>query len=151
MQAEKLLDAINGPGYPIYQHQDRILNAYVALTNATTAEDAATALKELRASSADCEAVIRKALYEYNCPQALVVNINKFAYRNWTLDVLSGLWCNARHYLARFIHSQGKEAKVKELTSLYFLVKDMAECAQHIKPEAYRKNVLTDRARDWES
>jgi len=141
MQADYLVNIFQGPGYTLFLHMQRISEAYLRLTNADTAEMAKTALKELRAAAGDCEKLIRNILHTNDCPDYLVLNVNKFAERNWTLDVMSGYLVNASHYLARFIHTPSNEGKVKELTAMYYLIRDLSECALEVNEENYRREL----------
>ena len=143
-QADKLLDAFQSPAYPIFGHQQRILDAYSKLTNCTTRAVAVEALKELRLAATDCEKAIRSALVEYGCADALVLNINKEAKRLWRGDAMSMLFTNARHELAKLIHMPDTKAKKKALTALYFLTRDIVECAEAMKPENYCRKEPTE-------
>jgi len=139
--AEKIVRAFEGPGFAIFQHMQRINHAYIDLTNAVDAAAAKAALKELKLAAADCERLIRGVLYREGCPQALILKVNDIALRVWTLDSLSGLLVNCMHYLARFVHTPTQPGKVKELTSLYSLIKDLAECSLEVREESYRREL----------
>ncbi len=118
----------------------RLGAAYVGLVNAQDAAAGATALKELRLAAVDLERVIREVLSNWQCPPAaLILNVNKKAERNWTLDALSGLYVNCAHYAQRFIYARTKPNKIRDLSSLYYLVRDLAECAAEMKSETYRR------------
>ncbi len=93
----------------------------------------------MRAAAADTEKRIRHELNVHGCPVGLILNVNKIAMQKWTLDALSGLWINAAHMLNRFIHATSDESKVKQLTQLYNLVKELAECSLEVNAEDYRK------------
>lgn len=127
----------------IGSHMERIARGYIEVTNAKDAAGAATALKELKLASNDLERVIREVLANWSCPPpTLILNVNKAAERKWTLDALSGLFANAHHYSNRFIYARTKENKIRDLSSLYYLLRDLAECADSVKSEAYRRSSL---------
>lgn len=141
-----LVKAANSVEFAIWTHMERIRAGYTQLTNAQTAGDAKDALKNLKLSAADMERAIRDILYKWNCPVALVLDVNNQAAKMWRFDALSGLFANLSHYHLRFTHARGETeqdkmaAKVRELTSVYYLVKDLAECSLEIDPERYRND-----------
>ncbi len=120
-------------------HMQRLGEAYTSLVNAPDAATGATALKELRASASDLERNIREVLTNWNSPPAtLILNVNERALTNWNADSLSALYVNFAHYFQRFLYARNKPNKIRDLTSLYYLAKDLVECCEATKSGEYR-------------
>jgi hypothetical protein len=141
VQVDELIKAAQSVEYLVWVDIERIGKGYTELTNAASAEAAKTALKELKLSAADLEKKVREILYRWGAPDALILNLNKIALRISTVDALSGLYLNVQQFYLRFLHCKGQAAKVKNLTALYYLIRDLAECSIEMKSENYRREI----------
>ncbi len=128
---EQLLNALNSVEYAVYRHIHNANQAYIFLTNAESYEQAQDNLKMLQLSTKDALKQIERVLYVWGCPTDKIINVNKY-----TQDNMDNLWINTMHFYRRFL-SASRENKAKELTALYFLVRDLAAIAETVKAEAY--------------
>lgn len=132
-----IIKAIDSVEYAIWQHLQRIGASYLELTNAVDYAASKDALKSFKAAAKDLERVVFNLLKNGNCPDVLILNVTDKALKLWTLKQLDGLWMNAMQFYQRFCHSQTQEGKVKELTSFYYLIQAMSDCALEVKASEY--------------
>jgi hypothetical protein len=144
MQLDDLVKAANAAEVVIADNLSRTSAAYIALTNAPNAEAGKTALRELQLASRDLAECVRLILTRWDAPPGLLLNVTKRAYQNTALssnkDPMSGLYLNLAHYFQRMLYSSTQEGKVKELSSFYYIAKELAEIAGDGKSEKYRRS-----------
>jgi hypothetical protein len=133
---DELLKNVQSVEQVIWDRMQMISLAYGTLLNVATGREALEALANIMLTARDLERQIRTILDACGCPPELVKDIRRFTDKN-----LDNIWNNAFHFYNRFLHAQTPSDKVKELTRLYYLLKDVAEVAQATRADRYATGV----------
>lgn len=123
--AEDLQKAAASVEFVIWERMTTISRAYLTLCNVETGTEALQALAQVMLVARDLTEQIRVILDKWNCPPELIHNVGQY-----TQDNLDNLWNNCWHFYNRFLHAKTPAHKTKELTRLYYLIKDVAAIAE---------------------
>jgi hypothetical protein len=128
-----------------------ISRAYMQLMNVGTSKEALECLGQIGLVSQDLERQIRRILDACGVPPQLIRKISpeqikKINEKKSDHDLsqdhnLDTIWNHAVYCYQRFLHAQTPEFKVKELTSLYYLLKDVAAIALETPADRYATGV----------
>lgn len=141
MQQPELVALAQSVEYKLFCDLDRINKAYMALCNAQrgTYKEAREALSEMRASSRDMERQIKQILMVQTGQPEQVFTAKRLDAL--TQDNLDSKYMNAEHFYLRYLHCAA-EHKIKNLTSLYYLIRDVAELAEITPVYRYYREIV---------
>ena len=125
----------NSIEYKLHLHLERIQKAYLELVNVQSLPDAKVRLAEMRSASSDMERQIRKILEVENIPFEQIRHVGE-KLQNFDL-----IWMNCNQFYMRYAHCK-PEAKWKNLTALYYLIRDLALAAEAAAPEKYYRGSI---------
>ena len=131
-EREKQSGGMDTVEYRIYCDIFNAQASYLQMINPLNKASADNHLKSLRRALNDALKYIKRVLYMWNSfPKDSIVNVN-----DKTLKSLDNLLMNSCHYWERLQHCP-PENNAKELTALYYLIKDASEIAEATKVERY--------------
>jgi hypothetical protein len=123
----------------IEERMNLIANAYSELLNVTTAKVALEYLGQMTLVARELEEQLRKILDIAGCPVQLIRKItpeeikainNRPGVAEFSREHnLDTLWNHAVYCYQRFQHAPTPQAKILELTSLFYLIKNVEEIA----------------------
>lgn len=135
----------------VQERIELISRAYMALMNVTTSKEALECLGEVGLVATDLERQLRRILDACGVPPQLIrqitpeqikrINEKKSAHDLSQDHNLDTIWNHAMYCYQRFLHAPTPEFKVKELTSLYYLLKDVAAIALETPADRYASGV----------
>jgi hypothetical protein len=134
--AAEIVKRVVSVNHIVFERMEHMSRAYSTLLNVTTGKEVLESLAQIMIGAKDLAELIRAILDKCGCPPSLVKDPTKFAGK--TLD---HLWNNAYHFYNRFMHAQSPEDKVKELTRLYYFLKEVEEVALITKADHYTTGV----------
>lgn len=140
---EQVAAAANSVEYLIFRNLDRMTSAYIAMLNSQTLDEANTALADVRTTVVELQENIQTILDRFGAPPTMVINVNAHALKVWTGAPFDGLMQNCYHWLQRMMRSRSHVEKVRAMTAVYFLLKDLSDCANTIKAENYYGRALS--------
>jgi hypothetical protein len=130
---------------------DLITHAYNRLMNITTAKEALECLGQIGLVAQDLEKQLRLILNAANVPTEFIrrispedikrINEKKSGHELSQDHNLDTIWNHAMYCYQRFLHAPTPEFKMKELTSLYYLLKDVAAIALETPADRYTNSV----------
>jgi hypothetical protein len=130
------VNALHSVEYKLFHMLTRISDAYGRLCNATTHLGAVSDLKEVRAGASDLEKQIRQILTVEGVPPNKIRNVEANTQPN-----LDNLWANSWHFYHRYLGCRA-DAKLLNMTALYYLIKDTRDVAEVTPPERYYRGVI---------
>lgn len=127
--------------YRLFVHLKRIQDAYHQLINSqvngVTYSEALQFLKELQLASKDMTQAIREELNTNGIPPQEVRNVeNKM--QMFTIDYI---FVCVTHYYQRLLHCPA-EHKLKNLSALFYLVKDLADISVETPISRFYKEII---------
>lgn len=132
-----LVKAAQSAEFHIYRELEKMNSAFMTLFNQPTLEKAQACLKLLHLTGADLERYMREILIRWDIHPSLIRNVSKY-----TKDELNNRYLNLTQFYLRFLHAPSHEAKARNLTALYYLIKDVSELAEVTDAHAYAREVI---------